>query len=141
MDAATLWIMLSQGGPTVPFLILGGLMWMQQMAIASIRHDLEELTTLFNSFQVNYANERVRKADLDEIKELIKEANTANKALIARIFERLDDHVGRCGKDCLASLHASAEFQMASAQQMRWQGQERRSSTDAHPIKSDHHGA
>ena len=113
MDVMSILNALNQGGPTVMFIIMGGLMWLQHLTIMSLKRDLEAITTLFSNFQVVYANERVRKDDLDEIKTLIKENNEATKALIARMFDKLDDHVSRCGKDCLASLMACADFQNA----------------------------
>ncbi|MBF0339485.1 MAG: hypothetical protein HQL95_00805 [Magnetococcales bacterium] len=115
MDVVAILNMLNQsGGPTVMFLIMAGLMWMQHITIMDLRHDLEAITKEFNEFQITNANEKVRKADVDEIKEMIKESHDTTKALIARMFERLDDHAGRCGKDCLASMQARADFRVAS---------------------------
>ena len=115
MDISTIWNTLVQGGPTVPFMILVGLIWLQHIAITALKHSLNDLTNHFNNFQLVYANEKVRKTDLDEIKEMIKDHNAQNKELISRVFERLDDHSTRCGKDCLASLHARAELQVAAS--------------------------
>ena len=115
MDIAAIWTTLIQGGPTVPFLILAGLIWAQHIAITALKHSLSDLAAHFNNFQLLYANEKVRKTDLDEIKEMIKDHNSQNKELISRVFERLDDHATRCGKDCLASLHARAELQSAAS--------------------------
>ena len=114
MDVTAILNTLNQGGPTVLFLILAGLLWLQHLEVVVLKKNLEEVSTHFNTFQVAYANERVRKDDLDEIKELIKESNASTKVLIARIFERLDDHVSHCGKDCLASMQARADFRVAA---------------------------
>ena len=117
MDIVAILNLLNQGGPTVLFLILAGLLWMQHITITALKHSHEDLATHFNNFQILYANEKVRRVDLEEIRDLIREHNTSNKELIARVFERLDDHAVRCGKDCLASLHARADLQMATSRQ------------------------
>ncbi|MEO5330369.1 MAG: hypothetical protein H7829_19255 [Magnetococcus sp. THC-1_WYH] len=111
MDIMAILNTLNQGGPTVLFAILAGLMWMQHVTIIGLKCNLKTLTKEFKDFQISYANEKVRQEDLEELKILIKEHNATNKELVTRVFERLDAHASRCGRDCLASLHACAEIQ------------------------------
>ena len=99
MDIMAILNALTQGGPTVVFIIMGGLMWLQYHITAGIRRDLNALSTEFKQFQILYANERVLKTDLDEIKEMIKDYNM----LISRMFDRFDAHVAHCGRDCVAA--------------------------------------
>ncbi|MBF0400741.1 MAG: hypothetical protein HQL90_08235 [Magnetococcales bacterium] len=99
MDVMAILNSLIQGGPTVVFIIMGGVMWLQYYVILELKKDLDALSFEFKQFQILYASERVLKTDLDEIKDMIKDYNM----LISRMFERFDSHVAHCGRDCRAA--------------------------------------
>ena len=110
MDIVALINTIAQGGPTVLFLVLAGLLWYIHLRVTAIQVQIAATEKALSEFQLAYANEKVRKVDVDEIKELIREHNGSNKEMFSRIFEQLNEHTVRCGKDCLASIHARAEL-------------------------------
>lgn len=115
MDVMSVLNVINQGGPTavcvVAILVIAGFLRIQHGLIKDLRHDLNMVIDEFKDFQIANAKEIVRKDDVDEIKDMIRKSNDETRSLINRILERFDDHVTRCGTNCLASIQARVDFQ------------------------------
>lgn len=100
MDIVELVDTLLHGGPTALFLILAALILYLNLRISKIEQHQSTLEYTFNSFQVRYAEEKIKEDDLDEVKTLIRENRDSTKILIGKLFDKLDAHLAFCGKGC-----------------------------------------
>ncbi|MBF0602153.1 MAG: hypothetical protein HQL07_00500 [Nitrospirae bacterium] len=111
MDIVSTLAAITNGGPQAVFLVLAGAIWWIHHSITVISRNVDRIEKEFKDFQILHANERVRREDLDELKELLREHNATTNSIMERLMERVDAQASRCGHDCIAGFGLSRELQ------------------------------
>ncbi|MBF0147283.1 MAG: hypothetical protein HQL84_16115 [Magnetococcales bacterium] len=110
MDITEIMHAIIKGGDGAVFLVFAAVAWWLHHGIKRLTDDLDRLTSEFKDFQIIHANERVRREDLDELKELMREHNAATNSILDRLMERVDAQATRCGHDCIAGFGLQREL-------------------------------